>query len=555
MARKSRKITQTEDCAVKTAPIFSSWIYARISNESSHAEDSIDNQTAICREYINAESELTLGGVYTDLGFSGTNFERPGYSDMMAGIMSGEVKCIVVKDLSRLGRTYIEVGELLFDTFVQRGIRFISVNDRYDSFADDAGRKKLLILFKNLVNHMYSRDIGKKIKSAKKQRAEPAGNAPYGYRKSADGKRLAVDREAAEIVKMIFALRLNGESVSGISRYMNQNLIPSPQQRRYQLGEISHEIFSERILWPPTLVSKILRNETYTGTLFQGKYECSGKNKKLLPRDKWVVHENAHEAIISKERFEAVSRLMNIESERYQHKNEREHIENRYAGIIMCSRCGKTAIRSDNRMKEPVLFYYSCRFCCEELKREGNLPKAPKLPLTKLDALIMAALRVYMDTLVQFERLPEILSKSDPLIQKRAKIAKDKAQLEKTVNDYEKTLSAAYTHHLEGLLDLREYQIIREKIENDKANAEARLALLCDEQAKYDIQNALGNKWLVQYKAYRDCEIPTKDMINALIERIILTPITNDVEIVLNFKDSFEELRQLMEEGGVTVDV
>ena len=251
---------------------------ARISNDSEKADDSIENQIALCKQFIHGSSsnnEFAYGGTFTDLGYSGTDFDRPGYTHMMAGILSGDVKCVVVKDLSRLGRTYIEVGELLFDTFVQYGVRFVSVNDNYDSFADDAGRKKLLILFKNLVNHMYSRDLGKKIKSAhdtKKCRGEPAGQAPYGYRIDKKTRRLEIVPEAAEIVKMIFNMRLRGDSISSISKHMNRMGIPSPQQRRYELGEISHEKFSGRVLWVETLVSKLLHNETYTGSLFQGKY-------------------------------------------------------------------------------------------------------------------------------------------------------------------------------------------------------------------------------------------------------------------------------------------
>jgi DNA invertase Pin-like site-specific DNA recombinase len=536
-----------------------SWIYARISQDSDHAEDSIDNQIAICKEYINSSTEHILGGIFTDLGYSGTDFNRPGYSDMMAGILCGDVKCVVVKDLSRLGRTYIEVGELLFDTFVQYGIRFVSVNDQYDSFADDAGRKKLLILFKNLVNHMYSRDLGKKIKSAhtaKKQRGEPAGLPPYGYRHRADGKRLEIVAEEAAIIRRIFDMRQSGDSAIGIAKILNQQNIPSPQNRRYQLGEISHDGFAKRIVWTAGLVSRLLHNETYTGALIQGKYACNGKKKSLLPKDKWIVHENTHEAIIGREQFDAVAVLLEESATRYQHTHRHEHEENRYAGKIICARCGKTATRSDNRLKEPILYYYACHHCLNDLKYEQGLTRGIKLPLKKLDAIVMETLRKHMDTLVQFDNLAEILAHSDPLKQKRASLKKEQAQLEKTAHDAERNLSAAYTHHLNGVLDLREYELVRAKIENDKEAASARLARIKSEQAKYDTQNALGNEWLVKYRAFRDCETPTREMIEALIGRIVLTPMTaDDIQVELNYKDDFENLRQLLAESGVTVNV
>ena len=555
MARKSRKLTQTNEVIVQAAAAIPAWVYARISLDSERADDSIDNQIAICKEFIHSGGELALGGVFTDLGFSGTDFERPGYADMMAGILCGDVKCVVVKDLSRLGRTYIEVGELLFDTFVQYGIRFVSVNDHYDSFADDAGRKKLLILFKNLVNHMYSRDLGKKIKSAhaaKKKRGEPAGLPPYGYRHGADKKRLAICPEEAEVVRQIFDMRESVESASSISKLLNQRDIVTPQNRRFQLGEISSDIFAKRIAWTPSLVSRILHNETYTGALIQGKYACNGKKKSLLPKDKWIVHEDMHDAIISKEQFEAVGRLLEVSTEKYKHIGDIPYVENRYSRLIHCSRCGKVATRTDGGHRgKNIHYYYCCRHCLNDLKHEQGLERGTKIPLAKLDSIVMETLQQHMDTLVQFDELEEILSNSDPLKQKRASLTKERARLERVIGKSEHNLSAAYTHHLEGLLDLREYEIVRIKIENDKSESEARLAQIKTEQAKYDVKNTLENQWLVKYRAFRDCETPTREMIQTLIRRIELVPMTNEISIELNYTDSFEELREILLESGV----
>jgi DNA invertase Pin-like site-specific DNA recombinase len=482
MARKSRKLNNSEENIIQLPVTIPAWVYARISNDGDRADDSIDNQIAICKEFIHIGSELTLGGVFTDLGYSGTNFERPGYSDMMAGILCGEVKCVVVKDLSRLGRTYIEVGELLFDTFVQHGIRFVSVNDQYDSFADDAGRKKLLILFKNLVNHMYSRDLGKKIKSAhaaKKKRGEPAGLPPYGYRHGSDGKCLVICPDEAEIVRQIFNMRQGGESASGIARLLNQSDTLTPQNRRFQLGEIGHENFSKRIVWTASFVSRVLHNETYTGALIQGKYGWNGKRHALLPKEQWIAHENTHEAIVSKEQFEAVARLLEVSAEKYRKIGDIPHVENRYSGKVFCTRCGKAALRADGGHRDGTIrFYYCCRYCIDDLKFEQGIKRVATLSLDKLDAIVAETLRKHMDKLVQFEDLAEILAQSDPLKQKLTALRKEQARLEKTVRDSERNLSAAYKHHLEGLLDLREYELVREKIENGKNEAEAMLSRL-----------------------------------------------------------------------------
>ena len=560
MARKSRKAENNNGEALvdfpKSTPTFPAWIYARISIDGEKSEDSIDSQISLCKRFIHEGNELTFNGMFSDLGYSGTDFDRPGYTDMLAGVLCGDVKCIVVKDLSRLGRTYIEVGELLFDTFIQHNIRFISVNDQYDSFADDAGRKKLLILFKNLVNHMYSRDLGKKIKSAhdtKKRRGEPAGQAPYGYRIDPKLKRLEIVPDAAGVVKLIFDMRLQGHSMSSISNHLNHNRVPSPQQRRYENGEIKHEKFSGRILWAESHITKLLHNETYTGSLFQGKYECNGKKKKLLPKERWIVHEDTHEPIISKEQFAAVSELLNVTAEKYRHTGKIPRVENRYAGKITCERCGKTAIRTDNRLKEPVLYYYSCRPCRIELKEAAGLAKAPKLPLKMLDSIIMATIKTHMDALVQFDDLAETLSTHGPMKHKRLEVAKRVKKLEKILGDYENTLATAYTHHLSGLLDLREYELVKAKVEGEKIQAELQLAAIKSEQSRYDNRSALENQWLVKYREFRDCEVPTKEMIQALIERIVLTPMTNEVKIQLNFTEDFAELDYIIN-GDRNVD-
>jgi len=558
MARKSRKPAQSENrVEIKPAVSFLAWIYARISKDSDSADDSIENQIAICREYIDADNELTLGGEFTDLGYTGTDFDRPGYSEMMAGILCGDVKCVVVKDLSRLGRTYIEVGELLFDTFVQYGIRFVSVNDRYDSFADDAGRKKLLILFKNLVNHMYSKDLGRKIRSshsAKKQRGELAGLPPYGYKRGDDGITLALDGDAAEIVKRVFNMRQAGESANSIAKQLTREGIPSPQSRRYQLGQVSHEKYSGRIVWNIGMVSKMLSCETYTGTLVQGKYNCNGKRHTLLPSDKWIRHENKHPAIISREQFEAVQKLKEETAEKYKKSTGDPLIENAYAGKIICTRCGKTAKRFSGGKRSRVQYYYCCRHCDYDLKDEHSLTRTPKLSLAMLDAVVMKTIQHYMDALIQFDDLAETLSRNDPLKERRALIAKDAKKLEKTVNDYENTLSTAYTHHLSGLLDFREYELIRAKMEREKQEAETRLKLIKGEQAKHENKSILENQWLVKYRAFRACEAPTKEMVQTLIGRIMLTPLSNEIEIVFNFTDEFEELKQIIHGNGGMVD-
>ncbi|MDR3278603.1 MAG: recombinase family protein [Oscillospiraceae bacterium] len=556
MARKSRKNQPLEPETPK-AVVYASMGYTHISKAGEKSDDSIENQAAIIRDYVKDKPDIDLRGVITtDTGYTGTDFDRPGYAELMTGILDGTIKCVPVKDLSRLGRTYIEVGELLFDTFSAYNVRFISVNDNYDSFADDAGRKKLLILFKNLVNHLYSRDLGKKIRSAhdaKKRRGEPADGKPYGYRRSEDGKSLAIDTEAADIVRRIFYMRQSGESVAAIVTHLNREGVPSPQKRRFLLGEIKHEKFSGDLLWSVGMASKLLRNETYTGCLLQNKYDCDGKLHKLLPPDQWIRHEDAHPAIISREQFDAVQSLMAESTERYR-KLGNPTPENAYAGKMFCTRCGRNVQRADGGGRGRVIYYYTCRRCADKLKEEHGLRRAPSLSLAKLDAAVGETLRKQMDLLDGFDELIKLAAQSDKLKQKRAELIRERAKLEKDLSGAVDTVAAAYTHHLDGRLDFREYELVRDKAADAKENAAARLSYIVGDLRRLDVKNAKNNPWRERFSALRDFDKPTKELVRTLISRITVTPLTNEVGIELNYMDDFAELQGLVEESGVRVN-
>jgi DNA invertase Pin-like site-specific DNA recombinase len=377
MARKSRKDAQTEIQETQS-PVYDTWVYARISNENDHAEDSVENQIAIAKEYIGGKDDLAFRGVFTDLGFSGTNFDRPDYEKMLSGIKSGTVQCVVVKDLSRLGRTYIEVGELLFDIFPAAGVRFISVNDCYDSFDQSAGRQKLLILFKNLVNHMYSKDLGKKIRSAfvtKQQKGELLGcMPPYGYMFATAGKikRLEVEPGAAKVVRLIFDLRLQGFSTIKIADYLNANNISTPGLHYYRIGVLTHAKYATQTMWQNSFICRLLINEVYTGSQVQGKYSRNGKRVAEKPKDEWVIHKNAHAALVSAEQFAAVGRLMLEAGKKYKkHGNKLD--ENIFVGKLFCSRCGKAVKRYYYRGRNVTKYRFYCRNCNAELRRSMGL--------------------------------------------------------------------------------------------------------------------------------------------------------------------------------------
>lgn len=285
---------------------YTAALYMRLSKDDGHAESAgIESQRLLLREYAKRE-DISVFDEYVDDGYSGTCYNRPAFARMLEDIEEGRVNTVIVKDMSRLGRDYIATGELTEVYFPEHFVRFIAINDGYDSErgGDD------MIPFRHVMNEMYARDISRKIRTAltaKMKSGQYIGSfAPYGYKKSADDKnRLVVDPESARTVKRIFDMRYGGYTTKDIARSLNTEGILIPlDYRRQKLGlEIS------RREWTQSGVCKILRNQVYIGNTVQGKsVKPSIRSKRTYPkgRDEWIVVKNTHPPIVSETVFRSV---------------------------------------------------------------------------------------------------------------------------------------------------------------------------------------------------------------------------------------------------------
>ncbi|MCL2772158.1 MAG: recombinase family protein [Oscillospiraceae bacterium] len=330
MARKSRKNTEVtfavkfEENNAEIIPsekIYKTAIYARLSSEDISDGGAVENQILLVQKYIESKPYLKLWETFIDNGKTGTNFERGGFESLMDAAKSGKIDCIAVKDLSRFGRNYIETGNYLEEVFPFLGVRFISVNDNYDSYDlprsnDNINSSNLTVILKNLINDIYARDISKKCRTAlqiKQQRGEFIGNtAPYGYMKSPDNKnKITVDAETAPIVRDIFRWKSDGMSAPAIVGKLNAAGVLSPSNYLYSKGLLFHEKYAKKILWNASIVRKILANPAYIGHMAQGKKKSSfgsGRKEKCQTINKWIVVENTHEPIIEPAIFNAVRR-------------------------------------------------------------------------------------------------------------------------------------------------------------------------------------------------------------------------------------------------------
>ena len=376
-------------------------LYIRLSREDGDKDesDSIVNQRALLTAYAAERPELRVEDICVDDGFSGSNFERPAFRRMFSEITAGRIRCVVVKDLSRFGRNYIEAGRYLEQVFPAMGVRFISVNDRIDSYADPASANGLILPFRNLINDEYCRDISAKVRSAldiKRRQGQFIGAfAPYGYQKSpGDRNRLVPDEETAPVVREIYRLFLSGRGILSIARQLSDMRVQTPASRRTN---------EESFLWSDSAVRRILSNPVYCGHTAQGKRRSIShrlKRSLCVPSEDWIVVRDTHEPLVSEDDFERAGRLLG-QGTRPAPKKEAVYP---FSGLIFCADCGRPMHRKTINQPYGQYVYYICsgykkhRVCTKHTIRADLLEKTVSETLARQIELCLSA-REMLDAL------------------------------------------------------------------------------------------------------------------------------------------------------------
>ena len=375
MARTANRRIKSEEQLLNKESInsFQTAIYARISRDKKEKpSDSIENQIALCESFIQKSEDFSLAGIYKDIAKTGTDFERPDFENLMDEVRMGKVNCIVVKDLSRFGRNYTELGNFIEKIFPFLGVRFVAVNDNLDTFHMDDPNKSLEVILKNIVNETYATDISKKVSSSHQMRIKQGGficgAAPYGYvaRKDEDGiRRLYPDENTAPIVKEIFAAYLKGLSTLGISKLLLEKRVYIATDYR-KFGKAVSDSDEVIRIWQSTTILQVLKNRAYTGTLIQGrnqKHLYEGKSRERLSEEHWTVTENAHEAIISMDTFEKVQEKISEKAapiKRSRKENATAKDDTIFRGMVYCNLCQKRMSVHRQLSGKRTVFYFSC---------------------------------------------------------------------------------------------------------------------------------------------------------------------------------------------------
>lgn len=495
-------------------------MYLRISDddndigERKKESSSISNQRKVLWEYIKSNIVLANYSVreFLDDGYSGVNLRRPGVQKLLKEVQEGNVACIIVKDLSRFGRNYIEVGDYIEQIFPFLGVRFIAVSDHFDSFENSGG---IEIGFKNLIHDLYSKDLSKKIKSVKRMQQEKGaycgGDVPYGYVYSGNKKNEAAkdiyipDQEAAQIVKRIFYMAANGKKVSEIAESLNGEGIPTPGIHKNRTTKQNYRILNEKTnLWTGAHIREIIQDEVYIGT-----YVCR-KSTTIRPREavqneqsEYLRFEDAHKGLVTKEIYEAAQKVIQTNGKRGRYKKG----ENAHAlqGKVKCGYCGY----SMNYNSRTANKSYSCRMgksCGSQLRIIAD-----ELEQTVLDAVLEM-----LPTNQQVDNQGNDGSCQNYIDFK--KLREEQRILEMRAEHYKTNRMIAYQRWKDGYMTKEKY--IEEKDESVRQESECLTELNQLEQklAQYTEQEkTLSSK---HSEHFRNVQSLTKEMVDELIERI-----------------------------------
>lgn len=553
MARKSRKNTGAViETPVQTSNYFSTAIYVRLSIENSGKDDdgdSIANQISFCKAYLAEHTDLKLYDIYEDNGEKGTNFDRPEFKRMMDDIRGGKVKCVLVKDLSRFGRDYIEAGEYLEKIFPFMGIRFISITDGYDSLTCDDAEGALMIPLKNMINDVYAKDISRKIITSFRARQEKGeflpAFAPYGYVKSKEvAYRYEVDQETAPYVRMIFEWKAEGVSHNEICKRLNDMGAVTPARRKVDLGIWRAEKYKHTV-WHGRTIIDIMKNPTYTGCIVYGRIPKSlyeGIKMHRAPEEEWRYVPDAHEPIVSQELFDKVQKMFADRAEKFKAKMDenaplRELVTNHFKGKIYCGDCGKRMrfVKPTDR-RYPVDQDHAVYVCGGYLDSGYSRCSRHSIRYPVVADAVLAAINMQLELALKQEQLIRQMRgsvKEKNLIDKYVGQINYLSQKLKRINSKREDL---FENFAEGILDEAEYQFSKKKYDDEAEEIEKKLTVEKAKKVQLDDILSLSNEWLVAiHKAENVTEIDA-GLVKHLVSSVKIFD-DNRVEVELNFGD------------------
>ena len=435
----------------------------------------------IIARYLEQYPEISVYDTYIDNGATGTNFHRPGFQQMLLDIEAGHVNCVIVKDLSRLGRNTIDTGYYIEQYFRIRSIRFIAVNENFDTAAPEDAHSGIIIPLRNMINEAYALDIGRKIKAQQRQAMKDGkfigARTPYGYLKAEDDcHQLIIDPVAAVVVQRMFRWASEGAGLNTIAVRLNEAGILTPSHYKKMQGKITHENLLGSGKWQTRTVGVILRSEVYTGDLVQGQTKTVDHRQVKADAEEWTVVRDTHEAIISREQFAAVQEILNQTASRAKAREVKAYTPNLLKGKVFCAHCGGSLHRQRNiRKKSDDVYFYHC--LSQSRISKGACPGVTNREDALLD-MLADMLQDALDTeLGQYTlSLAELPRQAADRTELREKITSRKQEIQRLRG----IVRSLYENLVQGVLTKDEYFDYKEKYEHRIADLAVEMEQLED---------------------------------------------------------------------------
>ena len=533
--------------------VWKTALYLRLSRDDGNEAESnsIASQREILKEYINRYPDMEIYETYVDDGYSGTNFDRPDFSRMMNDIYAGRVNCVLVKDLSRFARNYTEAGTYLDKIFVKLRVRFIALNNQLDTGVAGANPFNQLVQvgITNIMNEGQAAITSVNVRGTlnlRRKQGKFIGSFPtYGYLKDPDDSHhLIIDEETAPIIRMIFERFIAGESVIGITKNLNEMGIPNPSMYKKQKG-LNYRHPSGRSndgLWPDSSVRRILQNRMYVGDMVQGRnttYSYKIKQCRAVPQDEWIVVEDTHEPIISRETFDKAQSLFNKNIR----KSPKKNTVDLFSGLVRCADCKRVMNKKTNVHPYGTYHYYRC-VTAKKLKKSACTNHT--IRIDKLEEAVLLTIQNMINTAVTMSDMLE-------LINNNAKRKSESSHLQKVLktqtDEREKIVAMIadlYPDWKSGVITADEYRVLKERLNERLSILEEKIAGLTKSAEQFKNGITEENEFVARFKKYNKVESLSRPMLTELIKEIFVYE-GGDIEIVFNFYDAYLQVAEYIE--------
>ncbi len=542
-----------------TSKLMPTGLYLRISGEEAAKGEKLNNQRDLLLSYAQKQNDLKIVDIYSDNGETGTNFDRPEWNRLMEDVRKKRITCIVVKDLSRFGRNYIETGNYLEMVFPVLNVRFIAVNDNYDSKKlESSALQPLDTMIKGIVNEAYAKDISRKIFTAKEIQRKNGlyyGNVPpYGYCKNpADPHRLIINQETAPTVRQIFQWKLDGMGNYQIAHLLNESNAPAPMRYQFLMGTVKAPCY-ENSIWQGNTVKVILSNRTYTGDLAMGKKRKNlSKNLikvKNIPCEDWTITENTHEAIISRETFFKVQRICTQELEknrtiRYCHLDI-DSQDDIFAGLVYSGDTKLKMHRTRNHYeKHGVKYRYTTTS-----QRNTDYPKCSIISIKEeqLREVLVCFLKKQMELALELNDYLAMVQEHQTFLSRKEALEKQIKELAARLKELASMQSYLSLRYTEGLYTHEKYLVQKEEYHLERLSAESSLAELNSTLECLKRRFSPHNPYIRILLEFYESGSLSKDLIHRLVDKIYVYD-SKTLEVVFKYRDEIEPVIKFRESG------